>query len=50
MLFEETELLPVLAKLCPVNEQRLIVWNTIRAMPLRLLERVLPWVSSQVRK
>jgi len=48
MHLEETELLPVLAKHCPRHEQRLIVWNTIRAMPLRLLERVLPWVSSQV--
>lgn len=42
---EEASLLPVLvAHLC-VAEQRAIVWGTLRSMPLRLLERVLPWLA-----
>eukprot|EP00192_Tetraselmis_astigmatica_P000948 CAMPEP_0117679692 /NCGR_PEP_ID=MMETSP0804-20121206/17947_1 /TAXON_ID=1074897 /ORGANISM="Tetraselmis astigmatica, Strain CCMP880" /LENGTH=1249 /DNA_ID=CAMNT_0005489125 /DNA_START=485 /DNA_END=4234 /DNA_ORIENTATION=- len=45
---EEAEVLPVLAEHCSVHEQRLVFWQTIRAMPLRLLERMLPWVASQV--
>lgn len=42
---EEASLLPVLvANLCAA-EQRAIVWGTLRSMPLRLLERVLPWLA-----
>ena len=45
---EEAEAIPLLASDCSVVEQRQLVWNTIRGMPLRLLESMLPWVASQV--
>uniref|UniRef100_A0A061SFV9 Zinc finger protein n=1 Tax=Tetraselmis sp. GSL018 TaxID=582737 RepID=A0A061SFV9_9CHLO len=45
MLKEEKEVLPLLAQHCSVEEQRQLFWNTIRD---RLLERMLPWVVSQV--
>jgi hypothetical protein len=32
------------ARLC-AEQQRDMVWRTLRAMPLRLLERVLPWLA-----
>ena len=45
MAAEEAALLPALhAHLCPA-QQRALVWGSLRAMPLRLLERVLPWVA-----
>jgi hypothetical protein len=45
MAREEASLLPMLvAHLC-VAEQRTMVWGTLQAMPLRLLERVLPWLA-----
>ena len=41
-------MLPVLeARMC-VAEQRAVVWRTLRAMPLRLLERMLPWVAGTI--
>eukprot|EP00884_Botryococcus_braunii_P013452 jgi/Botrbrau1/22107/Bobra.0206s0033.1 len=47
---EEASLLPVLvAHLC-VAEQRAIVWGTLRYMPLRLLERVLPWLAGKLSR
>ena len=47
MAHEEQEVLPLLeAHLCAA-EQRAMVWRTLRAMPLRLLERVMPWVAGQ---
>ena len=40
MAAEEAALLPALhAHLCPA-QQRALVWGSLRAMPLRLLERV----------
>ncbi len=40
-------MLPLLeARLC-TRQQRDMVWRTLRAMPLRLLERVLPWLAGQ---
>ncbi|GIL45357.1 hypothetical protein Vafri_2604 [Volvox africanus] len=43
---EETDVFPLLeAHLCEA-QQRVLVYRTIRAMPLRLLERVMPWVVS----
>ena len=48
MAHEEQEVLPLLeAHLCAA-EQRAMVWRTLRAMPLRLLERVMPWVAGKV--
>lgn len=42
---EEAEVFPLLeASLCAA-QQRAMVWRTLRAMPLRLLERVMPWVT-----
>jgi hypothetical protein len=45
---EEAEVLPLLAASLGPAAQRSIVWHTLRAMPLRLLERVLPWLVSEV--
>ena len=39
------QVLPVLEQHMEVAQQRLIVWHTLRAMPLRLLERVMPWLA-----
>lgn len=48
MAHEEQEVLPLLeAHLCAA-EQRAMVWRTLRAMPLRLLERVMPWVAGHI--
>ena len=42
---EELEMLPLLqAHLC-VAEQRSMVWRMLRAMPLRMLQRVMPVVA-----
>lgn len=47
MAREESEVLPVLMRtLCPA-EQRHMVWRILLAMPLRLLERVMPWVAGE---
>ena len=45
MAREEADVLPLLeARLC-TEQQRNMVWRTLQAMPLRLLERVLPWLA-----
>ena len=45
MAREEADVLPLLeARLC-AGQQRDMVWRTLQAMPLRLLERVLPWLA-----
>ena len=42
-------MLPLLeARLC-TRQQRDMVWRSLRAMPLRLLERVLPWLAGQTK-
>ena len=47
MAREEADVLPVLeARLGPAA-QRALVWGTLRAMPLRLLERVAPWLAAR---
>ena len=47
MAREEADFLPLLqARLC-TRQQRDMVWRTLHAMPLRLLERVLPWLAGQ---
>jgi zinc finger protein-like protein len=47
MAREEADVLPVLeARLGPAG-QRALVWGTLRAMPLRLLERVAPWLAAK---
>eukprot|EP00210_Caulerpa_lentillifera_P007734 g7380.t1 len=48
MLREEQEVFPLLQEKLDLNEQCLMVWRTLKMMPLRLLERVMPWISSQL--
>jgi hypothetical protein len=45
---EEAEVLPLLTATLSAEQQRGMVWHTLRAMPLRLLERVLPWLLSKL--
>ncbi|KAK9866277.1 hypothetical protein WJX84_001775 [Apatococcus fuscideae] len=45
---EELEVLPVLMKHLGAAEQRTMMWRSLRAMPLRLLERVMPWVAGKL--
>ncbi|GBF95645.1 hypothetical protein Rsub_08627 [Raphidocelis subcapitata] len=45
---EEADVLPLLAAALPPDEQRGMVWRTLRAMPLRLLERVMPWLVAKL--
>jgi len=48
MTREEKEVFPVLQAKLGSGEQCLILWRTLKMMPLRLLERVMPWISSQL--
>lgn len=50
MAREETEVLPPLMRSLCLAEQRHMVWRLVRAMPLRLLERVMPWVAGKLRE
>ena len=45
---EETEVLPLLAAQLQPEQQRSMVWATLRAMPLRLLEKVMPWLVARL--
>ncbi|CAD7702179.1 unnamed protein product [Ostreobium quekettii] len=45
---EEAEVLPLLQENLCFAEQCIIVWQTVRMMPLRLLERVMPWLMGQL--
>ena len=48
MAQEENDVFPMLMKiLCPV-EQRRVVWKLVQAMPLRLLERFMPWIARKI--
>ena len=49
MLREEQEIIPLLQEKLGSVEQCLIVWQMLTMMPLRLLERVMPWMSSATR-
>ena len=50
MAREENDVFPILMKkLCPA-EQRYIVWRLMQAMPLRLLERFMPWIAVKIPK
>ena len=42
---EEADVLPLLQERLCASQQRDMVWRTLCAMPLRLLERVLPWLA-----
>ena len=43
------DVLPVLMRSLCMAQQRHMVWAILRAMPLRLLERVMPWVAGEPR-
>lgn len=45
MAREEADVLPLLQERLCASQQRHMVWRTLCAMPLRLLERVLPWLA-----
>ncbi len=49
MAREEAEVLPLLSRSLCFPEQRRMIWRILRAMPLRLLERVMPWVAGASR-
>jgi len=42
MAREEADVFPLLARHLCATQQRVMVWRTLRAMPLRLLEQVMP--------
>jgi len=44
---EELELFPLLEKELCHTQQRALLWRTLRAMPLRLLEKVMPWIVGE---
>eukprot|EP00850_Spirogloea_muscicola_P007468 SM000038S14281 [mRNA] locus=s38:50774:57040:+ [translate_table: standard] len=48
LLTEEEKVLPLARKYCSVEEQRVMVYQSLRVMPLRLLQRVLPWLTARV--
>ncbi|EFN52596.1 hypothetical protein CHLNCDRAFT_138627 [Chlorella variabilis] len=50
MAREEAEVLPILTRSVCMAQQRHMVWRILRAMPLRLLERVMPWVAGRLRE
>jgi zinc finger protein-like protein len=47
---EEEQVFPVLMKKIGATQQRYIVWALVQAMPLRLLERFMPWIATQISK
>ncbi|CAI5481068.1 unnamed protein product [Closterium sp. Yama58-4] len=47
---EEDDVFPLLRQHCSLDEQRQLVYRCLLVMPLRLLERVLPWVMTFVTK
>ena len=46
---EERDILPLLMTELCAAEQRYLAWRVLCAMPLRLLERVMPWVVAKLR-
>ena len=45
---EEAELLPALRTWLGRSAKQQIVWGSLQTMPLRLLERVMPWLAQHV--
>ncbi len=41
------QVLPILEEQLGHAEQRSMVWETLKEMPLRLLERVMPWLAGR---
>lgn len=48
MAEEERNILPILMNSLCVPEQRYLAWRVLCAMPLRLLERVMPWIVAKL--
>jgi zinc finger-like protein len=48
MAREESQVFPLLERHLCATQQRAMVWRTLRAMPLRLLERLMPWVAASL--
>eukprot|EP00249_Psilotum_nudum_P024396 c29174_g1_i3 orf=1038-5078(-) len=44
LLDEEMKVLPLAREHCSIEEQRVLLYQSLRVMPLKLLERVLPWL------
>ncbi|MCO5569786.1 hypothetical protein L7F22_023501 [Adiantum nelumboides] len=49
-LDEEAKIIPLARKNISKNEQRYLVYRSFRVMPLKLLERVLPWLVSALNE
>ncbi len=45
-----SQVIPLVQQHCTVDEQRNLLYRSLREMPLRLLERVLPWIVDFVRE
>ena len=45
---EEQDVLPVLRRHLPRAEKHAVVWKSLQALPLRLLERIMPWVALHI--
>jgi zinc finger protein-like protein len=50
MAREESDVLPILMTSLCRAQQRHMVWHILMAMPLRLLERVMPWVALKLKE
>ena len=50
MAREESDVLPILITSLCRAQQRHMVWHILMAMPLRLLERVMPWVALKLKE
>lgn len=48
MTREETEIFPLLQQKLCYEQQCTIFWKTLSIMPLRLLERVMPWLAGRL--
>ncbi|KAH6558906.1 hypothetical protein KP509_1Z038300 [Ceratopteris richardii] len=48
LLDEEMKAFPLLRTHCSIEEQQALVYQSLRVMPLKLLERVLPWLVASL--
>ncbi|GLJ10012.1 hypothetical protein SUGI_0120100 [Cryptomeria japonica] len=49
-LSEEHEVIPLAREHCSVTEQRVLLYQSLRVMPLKSLERVLPWIVGMLQE
>lgn len=45
---EERELLPALRLHLCTGEKQALVWKSLQALPLRILERIMPWIALHI--